>query len=224
MAAKLNQSDLFTANDTPGGRGIGRRLPARDAELALFTDLMDSADAAALFAELLHHTQWERHRIRLHGREFDCPRLSAWYGDQGLSYAYSGLTVVARGWNEPLLAIRRKVEAVSGHRFNSVLLNLYRNGDDSMGWHSDDERELGRNPVVASVSLGAHRRFKLRHKNRLKARTEFLDLELPHNSLLLMSGSTQHHWRHALPNTRKPVAERINLTFRQIRTMGMLTT
>jgi len=220
----LNRSDLFPAHDGLGVTRAGQHLPAEDAELTLITDLLDAADAANLFADLLHHTQWEQHRIRLHGRELNCPRLSAWYGDPRTSYAYSGLTVVARGWSRPLLAIRREVEAVSGYRFNSVLLNLYRNGSDSMGWHSDDERELGCNPIVASVTLGAGRRFKLRHKNKLKARTQFLDLDLPHNSLLLMSGPTQHHWRHALPKTRKPVAERINLTFRQVRTMGMLTT
>jgi alkylated DNA repair dioxygenase AlkB len=140
------------------------------------------------------------------------PRLSAWYGDAGAVYTYSGLRLEPLPWTPVLLEIKQATERLSGTRFNSVLLNLYRDGQDSMGWHSDDEPELGPEPVIASVSLGALRRFVFQHKKRRWR----IALDLEPGSVLLMAGATQHHWRHALPKTRRPVAPRINLTFRTI--------
>jgi alkylated DNA repair dioxygenase AlkB len=156
---------------------------------------------------------WETHRIRMFGREVDSPRLSCWIGDPGASYVYSRTRFEPRPWPAALQALRPRVDAAAGVAMNSVLANLYRDGRDAMGWHSDDEPELGAQPVIASLSLGGCRRFTLRHRTDPGQR---LALELPHGSLLLMSGDTQANWRHALPRTARPVAARINLTFRRI--------
>jgi alkylated DNA repair dioxygenase AlkB len=155
---------------------------------------------------------WQRERIIIFGKETPCPRLTTWYGDMGLSYKYSGILHYAQGWHPDLLIIREKLLQQTGLQFNSVLCNYYRNGQDSMGWHSDDESELGKNPNIASVSLGATRRFLLKHKTT----KQLVSVDLAHGSLLLMLGETQYHWQHALPKTNKECGERINLTFRLI--------
>jgi len=142
------------------------------------------------------------------------PRLIAWYGEPEAVYTYSGVRHVPMPFTPELAVIRARIEELSGAPFNSALANLYRDGRDGMGWHADNEAELGRNPVIASVSLGATRRFTLRHRRR-KGLTEALDLEP--GSLLVMEGETQHHWLHALPKTTRPVGERINLTYRLIK-------
>jgi alkylated DNA repair dioxygenase AlkB len=141
------------------------------------------------------------------------PRLVAWFGDPEASYTYSGLKLVPEPWPARLASLRARVEEQAGAAFNSVLCNLYRDGADSMGLHSDDERELGQNPIIASVSLGETRRFVMRHK---KKAAERLDLDLPGGSLLVMAGTTQHHWRHGVPKQRAIEGARINLTFRRI--------
>jgi alkylated DNA repair dioxygenase AlkB len=140
------------------------------------------------------------------------PRLTAWYADPGLTYSYSGVTHHALQWNEPLRAVKRRVEEAAGAPCNSLLLNYYRDGKDSIGFHSDAEPELGRNPVVPSVSLGATRTFILRHDRT----GERLSYELTHASLLIMGGTLQHHWKHMVPKAAGTVGERINLTFRNI--------
>jgi alkylated DNA repair dioxygenase AlkB len=177
----------------------------------LFYDesLLDPEAADALFAELRSATPWKQEVSR--GRPF--PRLTAWYADPGLTYSYSGVTHRALEWTPTLQEIRRRVEQASGTSLNSLLLNLYRDGRDSIGFHSDDEPELGINPVIASVSLGAVRQFVLNHK---KSR-EKLSFRLAHGSLLVMGGTCQHHWIHGVPKTAEEVGERINLTFRQIK-------
>ncbi len=147
------------------------------------------------------------------GRPRLVPRLVAWHGDPGATYTYSGTPHEPLPWTPALEQVRRRVQELSGLQFNAVLLNLYRDGRDGMGWHADDEPELGPDPAIASVSLGAVRRFCLRHRRRKGLRT---DLSLPHGSLLLMTGATQGHWVHALPKTAVPVGERINLTFRRV--------
>jgi alkylated DNA repair dioxygenase AlkB len=144
------------------------------------------------------------------GRPF--PRLTAWFADDGLVYRYSGVTHEGTGWLPELLDVKQRVEAASGASFNSLLLNLYRDGRDSIGFHTDAEPELGLKPVVASVSLGAVRQFILKHKKT----GEKLDFRLAHGSLLVMAGSCQHHWLHGVPKTDAVVGERINLTFREI--------
>lgn len=195
------------------------RLP--DADVALWPQWLDTAEADALFAELRQAIAWETHRIRLFGRELASPRLSCWIGDPGATYTYSRSRFEPRPWPPALAAVRGRVEQVCGARFNSVLANLYRDGQDSMGWHSDDEPELGARPVIASLSLGAARRFRFR---RRRARGEpaqpgdTFELALPHGSLLRMAGATQRLYRHDLPRVRGLAAARINLTFRRIDT------
>ena len=188
-------------------------LPLVDAELQFDPHFLSVARADALFGQLRDLIAWETHRIRLFGRQIDSPRLSSWIGDAGASYVYSGSRFEPRAWPEALSELRDQVSQAAGERFNSVLANLYRDGRDSMGWHSDDERELGDQPVIASLSLGAQRRFLL--KPRTGGGKSFA-LTLPPGSLLVMRGNTQKNYRHALPKTAKPVGERINLTFRRI--------
>jgi alkylated DNA repair dioxygenase AlkB len=172
-------------------------------------------DADLLLEGLLRLTDWERLRLRIFGREVEAPRLTAWYGDPGASYAYSGVVHEPRPWPECLVALRDRLRAELGAPFNSVLANLYRDGRDSMGWHSDDERELGEQPLIASVSLGARRRFLLRQRG---AGTENVELELEHGSLFAMWGSTQRRWKHRVPRSARCHEPRVNLTFRYIRT------
>lgn len=175
------------------------------------------SEADALFETLRVEIPWTRHRLRIFGREVDAPRLSCWIGDPEATYRYSGTHFAPEPWPAALGPVRDAVSAAAGVAFNSVLANLYRDGHDAMGWHSDDERELGPEPVIASLSLGATRRFVL------KARAPDADgqlakhvLALPHGSLLVMRGDTQARFRHALPRTARPVGPRINLTFRRI--------
>lgn len=189
-------------------------IPLRDAQLDFDPRWLTVMDADALFARLRADITWVTHRIRLFGREVDSPRLSCWIGDPGTAYTYSGARFEPHPWPAALLALRERLRHDVGVPFNSVLANLYRDGRDSMGWHSDDERELGVEPVIASISLGAARRFVLRHRRDPDSK---LALDLPHGSLLLMRGQTQRHWRHALPRTARPMGERINLTFRFLR-------
>jgi alkylated DNA repair dioxygenase AlkB len=147
------------------------------------------------------------------GREIDAPRLSCWIGDPGAAYVYSRTRYEPNAWPAALRPVRERLRETLGFEFNSVLANRYRDGRDAMGWHSDDEPELGSQPVIASVSLGATRRFALKPRAGGGSR---LALDLPHGSLMVMSGETQIHYRHALPRTARMVGERINLTFRRI--------
>jgi alkylated DNA repair dioxygenase AlkB len=186
-------------------------LPLPGATLQLDRHWLAPAEADRLFDALRAGIDWEVHRIRLFGRLVDSPRLSSWIGDADAGYVYSGSRFEPRPWPEALVALREQVSAAAGQRFNSVLANLYRDGRDAMGWHSDNEAELGPQPVVASLSLGAPRRFALKHRRQPEQK---LMLELPHGSLLIMRGDTQSNYRHALPRTAKPVGPRINLTFR----------
>jgi alkylated DNA repair dioxygenase AlkB len=183
------------------------------AELAFDDGWMAKSEADALFAGLRHAIPWEVHRIRLFGRNVDSPRLSCWIGDPDTGYTYSGAHFDPNPWPIALRAIRARLAGELCIDFNSVLANLYRDGHDSMGWHSDDEPELGTQPVIASLSLGATRRFVLKHRSDPPRK---FALELPHGSLLLMRGATQANYRHALPRTSRQIGPRINLTFRQI--------
>lgn len=183
------------------------------AELAFDPHWLAAADANALFERLLHDVPWEVHRIRIFGRLVDSPRLSCWIGDPDAAYRYSGTVFAPRAWPPALHALRARLRDELGHAFNSVLANRYRDGRDAMGWHRDDEPELGPEPVIASVSLGATRRFRLKPDD---GALPPLSLDLLHGSLLLMRGQTQARYRHALPRTARPVGERINLTFRYV--------
>jgi alkylated DNA repair dioxygenase AlkB len=184
-----------------------------DADLRVWRAALAPADADRLFAALIRTIDWRGEEVLIFGRRRVVPRLVAWHGDPGAAYAYSGTPHEPLPWTRDLLELRERAEALTGRRFNSVLLNRYRDGRDGMGWHADDEPELGPEPAIASVSLGAPRRFALRHRRRREAR---LALDLCHGDLLLMAGVTQHHWLHALPKTARPVGERVNLTFRLV--------
>lgn len=190
-----------------------RPLALPDADVALDDAWLRPVEADALLAALTDTLPWEVHRIRLFGREVDSPRLSCWIGDPDAIYSYSGARFIPQPWPTVLLPLRTRLHRQLGADFNSVLVNLYRDGRDRMGWHSDNERELGTRPVIASVSLGATRRFVLKRREDPSIK---LALDLPHGSLLVMAGNTQGHYRHALPATAKPIAARINLTFRHV--------
>jgi len=196
--------DLF---DTPGAL---LPIPIDDGELALLARLPLPLSNAEIFERLLIETPWREESVVVYGKRHLQPRLTAWYGDA--SYTYSGLRLEPLPWTALLLEIRAAVEAACGRRFNSVLLNRYRNERDSMGMHSDDEPELGDAPVIASLSYGATRTFILRHKR--DKRTVRLPLE--DGSLLLMSGQLQRNWLHGINKSTRPLGERLNLTFRYI--------
>ena len=188
-------------------------LDLHGADIAFDPAWLPQGSADALFVTLRAAIPWQVHRIRLFGREVDSPRLSCWIGDADAVYTYSGTRFEPRPWPQALLPIRARLTREVGIDFNSVLANLYRDGHDSMGWHSDAEAELGPRPVIASLSLGAVRRFVLKSRSGAGLKQA---IELPHGSLLLMRGETQRNYRHALPRTTRPIAARINLTFRRI--------
>jgi alkylated DNA repair dioxygenase AlkB len=191
------------------------RYPLEDGGLlVLHQRWLPPPEAGLAFAELRGETPWKSESIRIAGRLIPVPRLTAWYGDPDATYTYSGLRNEPLPWTPLLRALRARAGETAGAPFNSVLLNRYRDGRDSMGWHSDDERELGDDPVIASLSLGAPRRFVLRHTRR---RGRSITLVLEDGSLLVMGGTTQHFYRHAVPKEDE-AGERINLTFRWIRT------
>ena len=156
---------------------------------------------------------WNHDKLNIYGKEVFLPRYTAWYGDNDKPYTYSGLTLQPNAWNKGLLFIKDKVDKVAKVQFNSVLMNWYRDGEDHMGWHKDDERELGKNPIIGSVNFGATRRFKLRRADNHK---EKLELPLKHGSFLLMRGQIQHFWQHGVPKELKIKELRFNLTFRVI--------
>jgi alkylated DNA repair dioxygenase AlkB len=187
-----------------------------DAEIRYFPIFFTPSKADFLLDQLLRTIEWKQNTIKMYGKENPVPRLEAWYGDKGKSYAYSGIKMEPRPWTDDLLFIKKSIEAKAGVIFNSVLINYYRNGQDRVAWHSDDEKELGRNPIIASVSLGAERNFKLRHKH-YKSNDQKEQIILNHGSFLLMEGTTQHNWMHEIPRTAKPIGPRINLTFRIIK-------
>ena len=187
-----------------------------DAQVRLARGWLDPAAASMLMAGLLRDVPWEVHRIRMFGREVASPRLSCWIGDAEAAYRYSGSRFEPRPWLPALAALRERLASALEHPFNSVLANRYRSGADAMGWHADDEPELGPEPLIASVSLGATRRFLLRHRHDPVRR---LSLDLEPGSLLLMAGRTQRYWKHALPRTARPAGERINLTYRHVQSL-----
>ena len=192
--------------------GEPERLPLADGELLFWprVDLGDDDDA--LLRRLIAESDWRQERIKVYGKSYLQPRLSAWYGDRG--YRYSGIRLEPAPWSEALGALRRRVEALTGTDYNSVLLNYYRDHHDSMGMHADDERDLGERPAIASLSLGATREFRLTHRHHRERPA--IRLALPSGSLLLMRGETQRYWKHGIARQRQPCGARINLTFRKI--------
>lgn len=202
-------SDLFATEDALQSHDLSDGCVV---DFASTTALTEQADV--LFASLMAEVAWEQRSVVIGGRSIPQPRLVAWMGEPGLIYTYSGLTLSPSPWTPAVLQIKAMVEELSGHRFNTVLANLYRHGRDSMGFHSDNERELGKEPVIASVSLGATRRFVLRSLTGGPKKTVAFDLSP--GSLLVMRGRTQEAFEHGLPKVEEAVGPRINLTFRTI--------
>jgi alkylated DNA repair dioxygenase AlkB len=173
------------------------------------------ADADEIHTQLLTQIDWREESILMFGKRVRVPRLCAWCGDAGVVYRYSHTTHRAEGWPGPVDSLRDRLRARLAIEFNFALANLYRDGNDAMGWHADDERELGDAPCIASLSFGAPRRFDLRARSGASRR---VSLVLEPGSLLLMWGDSQRLWQHALPRTKHPVGQRVNLTFRRVET------
>ena len=183
-----------------------------DLEIDLYQDKRLEEKKDLWFKSCLHDLNWETGFIKIFGKTHQIPRLQAWYADNEIEYTYSGKKLQRHNWNNLLLEIKEKIENITSFKFNSVLANLYRDGNDSMGLHSDDEKELGKNPVIASLSLGESREIYFKHKNKK------LNLIIPQASgqLIVMHGKTQEYWKHEIKKTKKIKKPRINLTFRNI--------
>ena len=182
--------------------------------IKIYDSFLSLKDSDVFFQNLSININWRSEQIFVWGKKRTTKRRVAWYADKGKKYSYSGLTLEPDNWDKDLFQIKQRIQNITYQKFNSVLLNEYPDGDVGMGWHSDDEKALGINPIIASVSLGAERDFLFRNKkDKSKEKVKVL---LKHGSLLLMMGSTQHHWHHSLPIRRKVKDRRINLTFRYI--------
>jgi alkylated DNA repair dioxygenase AlkB len=190
------------------------RIVLPDADLEFFPQLFTNAESDRFLELLLSEIPWEQDSIVYYGKRHNLPRLTCWFGDPGTRYTYSNIAKDPRPWTPPLRDVRKRVEAASRHHFNSVLLNLYRSGEDAVSWHQDDEPELGESPTIASLSFGSNRVFQMRHVLRVELPRK--DIVLSHGSLLIMRGQTQQCWKHQIPRTMKPVGPRVNLTFRHI--------
>ncbi|RMA58474.1 alpha-ketoglutarate-dependent dioxygenase AlkB family protein [Ulvibacter antarcticus] len=202
--------DLFSSEKN----GNFIKLPLVDADVVYCPSFFTSEEATTYFETLTHQTNWQQDDITLFGKTYPQPRLTSLYATNSKPYSYSGITMFPKPYTDILKEIQRKIQTVSEENFTTVLLNLYRDGNDSNGWHSDDEKELGRNPVIASVSLGADRIFHFRNKKDKSVKHKLI---LENGSLLLMKGATQHTWQHQLPKSKKVIKPRINLTFRSIK-------
>ena len=185
-----------------------------DAEIIYYPHFFDKKEADVIFAQLITAIPWQQEDIRVFGKTHPQPRLTALFGNEGKPYSYSNIKMQPHPWNSLLQKIRSNVENVSDTNFTTVLLNQYRDGKDSNGWHCDNEKELGTDPIIASVSFGAERIFQLKHNSISGLKQNIL---LEHGSLLIMKGTTQHFWKHQIPKTSKPIGSRINLTFRVIK-------
>lgn len=206
----LNMEQLNLFNSNPKQPEL---VKIQDGEYIYIPHFFDKQKSDFFFRKLLDNIDWKQEEMNMYGKILKFPRLTAWYGDNNKPYSFSGITLNPTIWNDELLEIKEIIEPKSKVVFNSVLLNLYRDGSDSISWHTDAEKELGKNPVIASVNFGAKRRFQLRHKETKQK----IEIELEHGSLLIMQGTLQHYWQHQVPKTKKKVGKRINLTFRTIK-------
>jgi alkylated DNA repair dioxygenase AlkB len=200
--------DLFSSTN------LLEPIPLPDADVSYVRHFDLGLAPEVLMYALIAETPWRQENITVWGKTFRQPRLVAWYGDGGRSYHYSGIALEPLAWTGRILAVKARVEAAVGHSFNSVLLNYYRDQNDSMGFHSDDEKELGPKPVIASVSMGAERIFLL--KSKLHPQAKPIRLPLASGSLFLMKGNTQKNYKHGISKERRPLGPRVNLTFRMI--------
>ena len=197
---------LFSDIDEP------KNILPFDGECIYYGPIFDPIMADNYLDRLLVETPWKNDEVNLFGKHIITARKVAWYGNKNFFYKYSNAGKTALSWTKDLLEIKEIVESISGVQYNSCLLNLYENGDQGLGWHSDDEKEMGKNSNIASVSFGAERRFDLRHNGSKETIKQVLD----HGSLLVMKGSTQTFWKHQLPKTKKIRQARVNLTFRRM--------
>jgi alkylated DNA repair dioxygenase AlkB len=211
------QGDLFSesaavsSNATTNIRGQILSMP--NADVTFYQGFFDLQESDDIYQILRDEVKWRQDKMKLYGKEIALPRKTAWYGDQDKSYTFSGIHLNPEPWTPLLLHIKNRIEDVVRVQFNSVLLNLYRHGQDGISWHTDAEPELGENPVIGSVSFGGARRFMFRNGEDKNLKEE---IELTHGSFLLMAGETQHFWQHQIPKTSRHVEPRINLTFRVI--------
>jgi alkylated DNA repair dioxygenase AlkB len=190
------------------------RIEMPDADVSILTGIELGISYDEVVKRLIRDTHWRQENVRIYGKAYQQPRLVSLYGDTGKQYDYSGISLRPLPWTDLLLHIRRRVEDCTDARFNAVFLNLYRDHNDSMGFHSDDERELGQNPTIASVTFGATRVFLMKHKFRKEIPLQKIALEA--GSILLMKGETQHFWKHGINKQKEPCGPRVNLTFRML--------
>jgi len=189
----------------------GSEMP--NAEVWYYPAFFTKEESDAFFEDLLACTAWSHDDITMFGKTMKVPRLQAWYGDTDKSYRYSGMLLEPHAWTNTLLAIKKRIEDLTQTTYTSVLLNQYRHGQDSVGWHADDEHTLGVNATIASVSFGATRKFRFRCKENHALKATAM---LTHGSLVMMQTATQHYWHHEIPKTSHKVGIRLNLTFRKI--------
>ena len=221
-----NELNVFEIN-IPNGKLIyaehyfDKKTSDRSLEYFLENDSFDwqtanwrEYDKEQLAKVKFNNINWQHDKLNMYGKEVFLPRYSAWYGNSDKPYTYSGLTLQPNTWNKGLLFVKDQIDKVANVQFNSVLMNWYRDGEDYINWHTDAEKELGKNPVIGSVNFGATRRFIIRRNDNHKVKIEF---PLKHGSLLIMSGELQHHWQHSVPKEKKVKQTRINLTFRRIK-------
>jgi len=185
----------------------------KDGTVDYYGKILSSEEANQYYDLLMQNIQWEKDEVIIFGKHITTKRKVAWYGDSGYLYTYSNTTKQALAWTKELSELKQIVEELAGTKFNSCLLNLYHNGNEGMGWHSDDEKPLGKNNIIASLSFGAERKFSFKHKQTKQT----VSLVLEHGSLLIMKDATQSNWLHSLPKAKNIIQPRINLTFRTIR-------
>jgi alkylated DNA repair dioxygenase AlkB len=203
------QEELF--NNHPEQKARLTNLLPKDGIVEVYPDFFTPEESNLLFVHLLNEIEWQQDSMKFYGKRVNLPRLTAWYGASMKEYSYSGIDMKVKAWTNNLLFIKERVEKHSGFQFTSVLLNYYRNGNDSVSWHRDNEKVLRINPVIASVSFGATRTFKFRH---VDDHSLIRTVELTNGMYVLMKGETQHKWEHTIPKTSKVVGPRISLTFR----------
>ena len=185
----------------------------KDGTANYYGKILSSEKASQYFGLLMQNILWENDEVIIFGKHIVTKRKAAWYGDSEYLYTYSNTTKQALAWTKELFELKQIVDELAGTRFNSCLLNLYQNGNEGMGWHSDDEKSLGKNNTIASLSFGAERKFSFKHKKT----KQIVSLVLEHGSLLIMKDATQTNWVHSLPKSKNITQPRINLTFRTIR-------
>lgn len=204
----MNQLNIFSASTEKT-----ELFNIQNGEYIYIPNFFDKSESDNFLNVLLHKIDWKQEEMKMYGKILKFPRLTSWYGNSDKPYSFSGIKLNPNPWTKDLQSIKDKIEPKCNVVFNSVLLNLYRNGNDSISWHTDAEKELGKNPVIASVNFGATRKFQLRHRET----KEKIEIDLNHGSLLIMKGELQHFWQHQVPKTKKIVDKRINLTFRIIK-------